>query len=628
MDDLLLWAVMAFVTAGLGLPVSRILPVRFAWRELLAPMFGTAILAVVVPLAYRLGVTMRIQLIAYVIIALVSAVLSLRARPIRFGRSTRYVAGIIVLGSLVLLLPRWTGGDQFAVFRGNQWDSYNYLESAIAFGEKPYAKVDRATQLDELRDPTLVIAKAQLPNRPSVHELYALFSRVAPGRAYRMQYAYLVFFMAQLALVALFALRNAVPHIHPGIACAIAWALPLGFWGQYILDIDAWSQVASASILFAVFALSLRAADELSASEARRLAIAIGFASAGAVYLYPEGLSIYLAATGPVVVVWIALGFLRARRAGAGMQWRRLIPLAGFSGIAAAVLSPDLVRLLLGQLSRGNSAAIDWWTYFQRFFIGRDDVWGSGFDRAADFVASTFGLYFLTPAGDGALATLQRVLILALIAGLVIAVVRMMLARDQPADRATSTAWAATSLLLLAPAAFLASKHSYWAAGKVVSFAAPVFVATLCLPIVRADRWRWFAAAFIAIQLCAGLVRIDAATWNDHIGYAKPYPGIQIPGLKQDIGWDLRRLEPYLDRRSKVTVFPTEPWSLSALICFLTARRIPYVLQNPVPTFPGGPDLGKMPMPWTPHTELSVHGSMIQIDFLDHRWPSVQIPTR
>src|SRR6185312_13433419 len=125
---------MAFVTAGLGLPVSRLLPARFAWRELLAPMYGTAILAVIVPLAYRLGVTMRVQLIAFVIIALVGAVLSLRARRFGITGSSRIVMCALVLGSLVLLMPRWTGGDQFTVFRGNQWDSYNYLESAIAFG--------------------------------------------------------------------------------------------------------------------------------------------------------------------------------------------------------------------------------------------------------------------------------------------------------------------------------------------------------------------------------------------------------------------------------------------------------------------------------------------------------------
>jgi hypothetical protein len=114
---------------------------------------------------------------------------------------------------------------------------------------------------------------------------------------------------------------------------------------------------------------------------------------------------------------------------------------------------------------------------------------------------------------------------------------------------------------------------------------------------------------------------------DDHIGYAAPYPAIQVPGLKHDIGWDLTKLEPYLDAHSKVTVRPSDTWSQNALITFLTARRIPFVMQAPVTTFPGGPDLGKMPMPWSPTVELSYLSNTVQLDYSDGR-PTVRIPTR
>jgi hypothetical protein len=267
---------------------------------------------------------------------------------------------------------------------------------------------------------------------------------------------------------------------------------------------------------------------------------------------------------------------------------------------------------------------VPWWQFFQRFFVGRDNVWGTGFDRAADFIGSLYGCYFVTPAGDGIVAFVTRIAILALLAGLVLAVV--MLVRARQPERTTTIAWVITAMLLLLPAALLAHKGSYWAAGKVVSYAAPVFVMALCLPLAHASRWRWFAIVFAAVQLGAGLVRIPAATWNDHIGYAAPYPAVQIPGLKHDIGWDLRGLEPYLDAHSKVTVHPSETWSQQAVITFLSARRIPFVLQAPVSAYPGGPELGKMPMPWTPTVELSYPSKAVQLDYFDGR-PTVRIPT-
>ena len=298
----------------------------------------------------------------------------------------------------------------------------------------------------------------------------------------------------------------------------------------------------------------------------------------------------------------------------------RAIPLAGFAGVASVALDPALARFLTSQITNSAGHIVPWWQFFQRFFIGRDDTWGDGFARVADFVASLFGCYFATPAGDGVLAVVARVGVLVGLLGLIVALVRMV---REP----LVAAWVATGVLLLAPAAYLALHANYWVAGKVVSYAAPVFVGALCLPLARSDRWRWFAGVYVALQLGSAVLRIPAATWDDHIGYARPYPAIQNPGLKHDLGWDLRGLEPLLDRHSKVTLYPSEPWSENAMMAFLTARGIPYVKQGPVTAMPGGPPLGKMPMPWTPNVEISIERDAFVLNYLDGR-PHVRVPSR
>ncbi|HEY6034200.1 MAG TPA: hypothetical protein VIV58_08075 [Kofleriaceae bacterium] len=622
MWDLVLWIAMLGVAGGLGLPCARALPARLAWRMALAPMFGIAILAVVVPIGYRFGASMKLLLAIAAIGAAVSIAWHLRRHAVPRDRIGRMLLGAWLVASLLLLAPRWTGGDQFAVFQGNQWDTYNYLESAIAYATKPYHAVHSAGSLQLLRNPLFTVAQGQLDQRPSVHELYALFSRVAPGQAYRLYYTFLIWFMAQLVLVMLFVARNVLPRAPPWTWLAIAVAFPLGFWGQYVVDIDAWSQIASAPLLFAMFGFVLLAPNAWSRRDAWRIAGGLALACAGAVYLYPEGFFISCAALIPVGTVAIAWPMLRARR----FELARVIPLTGFAGVVASALYPPVLHFLIQQVMWSAGNRMPWWQFFQRFFVGRDDVWGDGFARVADFVAGVFGCYFVTPSSeDGPVAMAIRIAILVGLAGLILAFVRF--ARDDRPERPQILMWGATALVLLAPAAYIATTGNYWAAGKVLSYAAPVLVTALCISIARPGRWRWFAAVFIAVQVVAGLVRIPAATWDSHAGFAAPYPSVQNRGLKHDIGWDLRVLEPLLDSHSKVSLYPEEPWTENALMVFMAARGIPFVKQSPVTSGPGGNELGKMPMPWTPTVELSLTGDTATLHYFDGR-PEVRVKTR
>src|SRR5687767_4335117 len=127
MLDLGLAATMVVVCAAIGYPLTELLPRRLAWRSALAPVLGFAVLAVIVPVAYRHGMTLGGLFRAS--LALAAVLLVVRARAIT--RTVTSLSGVerrhalLVLGGylmclLVLLAPRWTGGDQFAVFQGNQ----------------------------------------------------------------------------------------------------------------------------------------------------------------------------------------------------------------------------------------------------------------------------------------------------------------------------------------------------------------------------------------------------------------------------------------------------------------------------------------------------------------------------
>jgi hypothetical protein len=637
MLDLGLAAMVLFACSAIGYPVTEWLPARLAWRASLAPVLGLAILAVIVPVAYRNGISL-VWLYRATLVAAV-ALFALRARSIARAiaaippderRSAILALAGYVAALFLLLAPRWSGGDQFAVFQGNQWDQFNYLQSAITYAKHPFETVVNAD--DELlrNNPLMAAAQTQLAHRPSVHMLYGMFSRLVHMQAYRLPYPFIVVCLSQFVLVALFVVRNLVPGGKPIAWVAVALVWPLGFWGQYSFDINAWSQVASAPVLVLLLALLLYSGAATTTRERTRLALVVGVVVAGCVYLYPEGLIIYLVAM-PVVVARPVLHMIRARR----FAFAPVIPFFGLAGLALAFLDPSLVEHLIGQVTAQSETKVDWWTYFQAFFSGRD----GGDAGGIDFIAGLFGMYFATPPGDAptTIAVLSRLAICVTVIGSIAAVIAVCSRRVRlhgelgSESRGLLISWSAIAIVLLLPAAYLAHDENYWPAGKVVSYAAPVFMTLLCVPSAlsfghRGLRpLRWIVVAFMVFQLSLAVVRIVAARDALGIHYAFPYPAAS--GLKETYGWDLAKLQPRIRKSMKVRLASMEAWPETYLMLFMEARGIRYAKTGTVNTYYyAGRDLGEQQVTWAPDVVISTEpGGFV----LAHRnGPTVRLDAR
>jgi hypothetical protein len=193
--------------------------------------------------------------------------------------------------------------------------------------------------------------------------------------------------------------------------------------------------------------------------------------------------------------------------------------------------------------------------------------------------------------------------------------------------------WAAISLLLLLLAGVLVYRESYWAAGKVVSYAAPVFMMLLAAPIAfrfahsALRPLRWVAIAFVAFQLSLGAVRIRAARARTGIHYAAPYPSVTLPGFKKDFGWDVRGLDAALNTNQAVLIMAMDPWPEAYLMMYLYAHHFRFAKVTPVNTYFGsGRNIGAMYMP-TPDVEISIEHDAFVLHFRDGR-SDVRVPSR
>jgi hypothetical protein len=661
MSDLALVLALTALGTLLGLPVALLLPARFPWRPAAAPALGAGLAAVVVSGGYVHGLAPGAALAVLATLAAASAAFhawralaAWRADPGEARAALRGaapVAGAWAVATLLMLAPRWAGGDQFAVFQGNQWDTFAYLQSALVYAREPHQAVEQAGKPEFRRNPMLAHAKENLTSRPGVHLLYAAMSRLSPRESHRLHYAFLVALLALVVPATLFALRGWLPRARPLVLCGIALVFPLGFWGQYVLDINAWSQTSATAILVVLTALlvdavalpegpspaPLRGAKEArgqgpsrpprTVAEGLRVAAVIAAAVAGALFLYPEALVYHLVVLLPAAVVVIAW---RARRRELDLA-AGLTPLAGVAGLAAGALQYGATLAFAGrQFAQSQGKILPFWQFFQAFFGGRDGWDGNPFDRFGDLVAGLYGLYFATPAKDAAagVAFLQRAAILAVAGGATAAVIVLLRPGAKGPDRHERSRLrvaGAAALLLLVPAAYLALKENYWPAGKGVSFAAPIFMALLAVPVAfaaapRLSALRWAAAALAAFQLAAGVARLPAVASTPNAFYDAPYPSTQDPRLKRMLSWDLGSLAAGLTGVRRVLIQPMNTWSETYAMLFLSARGVEFAPLGKVNTYYGsGEDLGASPPPWEADASLAVTRDGWLLSFRDGR---------
>jgi hypothetical protein len=183
---------------GLGWPMTALLPLRRRLHGLgAAPVLGFGWFGVVATLLYRAGLPAWSAVFALLVSPLgwAGLVRALRrekeeARPsLLLGTG---LAAVVVL----LLLPSWLGGLQFALFQGNAWDESNYVGSAVAYKLYSYAELDPAGSFASSSPPPALrtgfgdFGSRNLSWRPTVTIAYAALDPLLPGLLTTGAYAY------------------------------------------------------------------------------------------------------------------------------------------------------------------------------------------------------------------------------------------------------------------------------------------------------------------------------------------------------------------------------------------------------------------------------------------------------
>jgi hypothetical protein len=552
MHDIAVVAVLLSAYTAIGLPLCLLLPAgRFGARFAIAPPIGFGLFAIGGTVLYLWGVRPSVSMVAMATAGLALGVVYLlrTGSPLRLAppsKPTMALGAGTVAVILICLLPGWTGGPQFRIFQANVYDQMLYLGGSVTYRTLDYASMT-AEAKRAAPDPVVARSARHFDNRGAVSIAHAAVAAISQRDLIDSSYPFVVAMQVNLLFAALFVLINVFSAGYP-LSFFLASALTIGFFQQYVVDINAWSELSAQAlylliVAFTVLAFDYRHFETGGIFGTIRLGAIFGALLGAVLYLYPEALSIYgiAAATGLVLAI--------------GQRESRSTALFGLAGLGLGACAALLLCLpfwtgtleyMFRQLGHMASNPPDWWRYFSLYLFGSEENYlavltnpGSSYRQIAaawfslpvESVIAGLGLHFLLPTASWPIVpALMWKLVLygflaVLIKGAAGGVVRIW--RADPAGNAARMTGACIAGCVV-PFVILSMGH-YWAAGKGLSMAAPLLFLLVTTPLLAkpdvanvefVGRLATFAFAFAHLAL--GLMRPILVT---------EFAGAQLPGL-------------------------------------------------------------------------------------------------
>jgi hypothetical protein len=582
------------VLAGIGGPLAYVADKRNV--VVLSLPLGFAASSILVTVLYLSGLPISIIRWMLILAACGGAFISFWHKityNLVAERSAIYTYAIILI---LLAIPAFVGGVQFTVFQGNIYDHFSYLAGSVVYSNYSYHDLLSLSGDQILKDPLVSIALENLSSRPTVFFLFSLFLFSSKAGFSILSYLFLVLLLS-LTYPSLLYLTRVGINMVPGRIASGRWgsiviafipaAFPLGFWGQYVYDINAWSQIASTCllVLYVAFAATLVSdVVDKGFSDSRRLVLGTVIVLCGAVLIYPESTIIHVAAVMFGCLILRIKGIIRNK----AILWLGLVLTIGLLG--SFINYRGVVLFLYKQLVFGAASGPDWWVYFHKFLFGRDNFidyvsqqiqyvigTGQGEKVAMEYLSLHWaepallmrliaapinlflgisGLYFLTPPHvDKMSLFLLWLMIDLLIVFMIIQLLKtasVLVRKHAGEPRYFFLKY--TLFFFFIVIGLLALKSQFWSAGKALSFLSAYIVIALSLPLVTiclsksfpSGFWSWvvhpgiFAFLYVAFAIYLSLYRIDSVYSNkDGIHYSSPYPSIEKKDNKRAVRWKI-----------------------------------------------------------------------------------------
>ena len=260
---------------------------------------------------------------------------------------------------IVILLPALFFGEQFYIFRGNYWDSSNYLSSAILMKNYDYKAILNQNYTEIFHQ--FYNMERIVTGRPLVNYLISLFLNFKFSAFYT--YFFFKCFISILIYLSIFSFLKTFKFIKKkNYNILISVTFIFSFWNYYVFEIDALSHYAAIPILIILIKFIFEKTNLNLISKYTYLTLL----SSSLFLLYPEIIFV------PIVFFLVEFLFdIKKKKKKEFIIF--LISGAFFLIITLPSLETNYAYLLNKQVSQATRPN-DWWTYFGSFILGKDNL--------------------------------------------------------------------------------------------------------------------------------------------------------------------------------------------------------------------------------------------------------------
>ncbi len=597
MADLGLIFTLLLVSTLTGCLPGLWLPDWIRGKFLAVPVLGFGLFGVFATLLYQAGLSPQVSLYLVPAISLALA-LGLGSRPrLRLNREHLGFAGVWCGAVLVALIPKWIGGEQFYAFQLNPWDQLGYLSEAVAYSQHSYSYL---YHLSNSQDPVLLYGQHELSARPTIAIILAAVDKLFGPTLMSFSYTYLVFLQVSSLIAGTFLIVN-VFSANLCRAALVSGGIAIGFCGQYVLDIDAWSELGSLPIALVGYCLLIVCKDPSRLEVSGQLEVLGKWVALDAIiftslmFFYPEIVMVY--GIGFLIVTINSLSYLSGET-GRLLVGSLLLSLA-ITGILLALSYEGTLGFFVGQFKYSAAGPKEAWltnfSSYNQYLIGKDLLsWDPDpatypqqirlfglssliyglFSLPINVFMSVVGLGYLLL--DNSYPLLLRVSQKLVLYGLVYYWLRSIFREIKLAIKTRSPHsprgfYLGLMGMSLIPIALTISGGRIWFVGKSLSMIMPLICIAMASPLWGSPRrdnlgperfGRLIAAAFVALSISLAIMR--AASVDPQTGwFAGSYPVYVINGedrqAKLNYSWQLGTLVPQLKACSRVAVDISNP---------------------------------------------------------------------
>ena len=280
-----------------------------------------------------------------------------------FKKNSNFIkinAILIFIFFSIFFLPAYFYGEQFFVFRGNYWDNFNYLSSALLFSQYDYSYL-KSINLKENFQNFQSIDEIIL-YRPYVNYFLSLYLKINFTDLFLINFFFKVF-LSTINFLAFVSFLELFKKIKKNLKFLLSFFLSLSFFSLYVTEIEALSHLASISF----FVISLKYLYLIGLKLNFRNLIFFSIFSAALFIVYPEIFIIFC-------IISLSYIISKFNKDKINIYIKNILYCSTFFIIFTIASYKINYHFLFLQISQALNTNIDWWTYFGAFVFGKDNL--------------------------------------------------------------------------------------------------------------------------------------------------------------------------------------------------------------------------------------------------------------